>query len=245
MWALRHSFSSARKTRRHHIWDIGQRFLWRRLGQATLTLCWTAGPHLGSWEGKAGGSDWGGKGNKRERCGDRCGLSPYGEQTWSPRSSAPGSVLEDGILRTSRLQSSSEANGSMFCSTGASGEECRGGSQPSFRGQGGRAGSCSLYLCFRNTQQRDDYLYSEAEPYSWRLLSYSSFFSMNRAGKGWHPAGSGPPTWTSFSKGSHIKAARCLLRGWMVPSGMSAPISEWTSLSKPSSCPEHLGCVWS
>lgn len=40
-----------------------------------------------------------------------------------------------------------------------------------------------------------------------------------------------------------IKTPRCLLREWMVPSGMSAPISEWTSLSKPSSCPGHLGCV--
>ena len=44
---------------------------------------------------------------EQERCGDRCGLSPNGEQTWSLRSSASGGVLEDGILRTSRLQSKS------------------------------------------------------------------------------------------------------------------------------------------
>lgn len=138
--------------------DTGQRFLWRSLGQATLTQCWPAGPHLGSWEGKVGGSGRGRKGNKRERCGDRCGFLPYGEQTWSLRSSASGSVLEDGILRTSRLQSSSEANGSVSCSTGASGEECRGGSWPRFWDRGGRAGSSSQCLCFRSTQQWDDSL---------------------------------------------------------------------------------------
>ena len=95
---------------------------------------------------------------EQERCGDRCGLSPNGEQTWSLRSSASGGVLEDGILRTRRLQSSSEANGSVSCSTGASGEECRGGSWPRFRDQGGRAGSSSVCLCFRSTQQWDDSL---------------------------------------------------------------------------------------
>ena len=140
-----------------HMWYWAEVSM-EEFGSGTLTQCWPAGPHLGSREGKAGGSGWGGKGNKRERCGDRCGLSPYGERTWSLRSSASGSVLEDGILRTSRLQSSSEANGSVSCSTGASGEECRDGSWPRFRDQGGRAGSSSVCLCFRSTQQWDDSL---------------------------------------------------------------------------------------